>query len=74
MAEAPQQSRDSWLQLTPGSRGAPHMGSAPRHPCDDPARTQCRPSSSDGKVSGAMVALMPAAQGPVEPWFTRRQR
>jgi hypothetical protein len=30
--------------------------------------------SSDGKVSGAMVALMPAAQGTVEPWLTRRDR
>jgi hypothetical protein len=30
--------------------------------------------SSDGKVSGAMVALMPAAQGTVEPWLIRRDR
>ena len=30
--------------------------------------------SSNGKVSGAMVALMPAAEGTVEPWLTRRDR
>jgi hypothetical protein len=28
--------------------------------------------SSAGNVSGAMVALMPAAQGTVELWLTRR--